>query len=129
MWSFHSLVCNLAIQDFLDKFINIIFNLHATNKLFFDFVFNFSSWPRWSKTKCPRTWTQNIFITSRIGFPYQLSLLSDRLSHEEVFPLVLMRMIADSNFTPDDEVVIWVFVPRPLHNFVVINELKFRVLC
>jgi hypothetical protein len=32
-------------------------------------------------------------------------------------------MIADSNFTPDDEGVIWVFVPRPLHNFVVIDEL------
>jgi hypothetical protein len=52
-------------------------------------------------------------------------LLSDRLSlsHEKIFPLVFMRMIADSNFTPDDEVVIWVFVPRPLHNFVVIDEL------
>lgn len=102
-----------------------MFDLHATNKLFFNFVFNFSSWSRWSKTKCPRTWTQNIFITSRIGFFYQLPLLSDRLSlsHEKIFPLVFMRMIADSNFTPDDEVVIWVFVPRPLHNFVVIDEL------
>jgi hypothetical protein len=131
MWSLHSLVCNLAIRDFFNKFINIMFDYHATDILLLSLFFYFSSWPCWSITQGSWELTLSIFITSsRIVFLNHLPLLSDRfrLGHEEGFPNVFMCMIADSNSTPYDEVIVWVYVPRPLYNFVGINELEFWVL-